>query len=61
MNSWGFSPLIEIRSVNPEDPKSLWDFHQVGFQHAWLWYLAFSHGCHLRVNSGGYGNVGAIY
>ena len=28
MNSWGFSPLIEIRSVNPEDPKSLWDFQQ---------------------------------
>lgn len=28
MNSWGFSPLIEIRSVNPEDLKSLWDFQQ---------------------------------
>lgn len=23
MNSWGLSPLIEIRSVNPEDTKGL--------------------------------------
>lgn len=70
MNSWGFSPLIEIRSVNPEDPKSLWDFQQSSacivavpsiLTRYHLGVNCGRYGNIGAINSGGYGNIGAIY
>lgn len=34
MNSWVLSPLIEIRSINPEDTNGLKYFYLLGLQHA---------------------------
>ena len=50
MNSWGFPALIEIKNVNPEDTKGLWDFHQLGLQRSWLQRLTFPHGMTLDIS-----------